>query len=108
MDAGRAAQARKHFEQAGVDKLVTIVQGDAHQNVKTVKGPIDVLFIDADKNGYVDYLNKLMPLVHPGGLILAHNIEMAPDYVNAVTTNADLETVFYMQGAGLGVTLKKR
>jgi hypothetical protein len=32
---------------------------------------------------------------------------MVPDYVHAVTTNPDLETIFYMEGAGLAVTLKK-
>jgi caffeoyl-CoA O-methyltransferase len=66
------------------------------------------LFIDADKGGYVDYLEKLLPLVQPGGLILAHNIDMVPDYVRAVTANPDSETVFYMQGNQLGVTPKKR
>jgi predicted O-methyltransferase YrrM len=104
----RAALARQHFKQAGVENCVTLVEGDAHQQVAKLKGPIDVAFIDADKGGYLDYLNKLLPLVRPGGLILAHNVDMAPDYVKAVTTNADLETIFYMQGAGLGVTLKKR
>jgi caffeoyl-CoA O-methyltransferase len=107
-DAGRAAQARKHFQQAGVEKIVTVVEGDAHQNIRQVKGPVDVVFIDADKEGYLDYLQKLLPLVRPGGLILAHNIEMVSDYVNAVNSNPDLETVFYMQGGGLGITLKKR
>jgi predicted O-methyltransferase YrrM len=104
----RAAQARRHFLEAGVADLVTVVEGDAHQQVAKLEGPIDVAFIDADKSGYLDYLNKLLPLVRPGGLILAHNVDMAPDYVKAVTTNSDLETIFYMQGAGLGVTLKKR
>ena len=55
----------------------------------------------------MDYLNKLLPLVRPGGLILAHNVEMVPDYVTALTTNADLETIFYMEGGGLAITLKK-
>jgi predicted O-methyltransferase YrrM len=50
----------------------------------------------------------VLPLVRPGGLILAHNVDMVPDYVKAVTTSADLETIFYMQGGGLAVTLKKR
>ena len=104
----RAAQARRHFQQAGVEGRVTVVEGDAHEQVAKLKGPLDVVFIDADKSGYLDYLNKLLPLVRPGGLILAHNVDMAPEYVKAVTTNADLETIFYMQGAGLGVTLKKR
>lgn len=106
-DSGRAAIAKKHFKEAGVDRLVTLVEGDAHQTVAQLKAPIDVVFIDADKEGYVDYLNKLLPLVRPGGLILAHNTNMVPDYVKSVTGNADLETVFYMQGAGLAVTLKK-
>ena len=88
--------------------MVTIVEGDAHQNVTRLKEPIDVLFIDADKEGYTDYLNKLLPLVRPGGLILAHNINMASEYVKAISSNPDLDTVFYMQGHGLGITLKKR
>ncbi|HEX5410997.1 MAG TPA: class I SAM-dependent methyltransferase [Terriglobia bacterium] len=108
IDHQRFAEAHQHFEEAGVAALVTQIEGDAHENVKKLEGPIDVVFIDADKGGYVDYLQKVLPLVRPGGLILAHNIGMAPDYVRAVTTNPDLQTIFYMQGAGLGVTLKKR
>ena len=100
--------AQEHFKEAGVEKMVTITQGDAHELVAKLKGPIDVAFIDADKSGYVDYLNKLLPLVQSGGLILAHNVDMVPDYVKAVTTSADLETIFYMEGGGLAVTLKKR
>jgi predicted O-methyltransferase YrrM len=33
LDPGRAAMAREHFKKAGVDHIVTVVQGDAHQNV---------------------------------------------------------------------------
>ena len=54
------------------------------------------------------YLNKLLPLVRPGGLILAHNVGMAGDYDKLVTTNPALETLFLMEGEGLGITLKKR
>ncbi len=107
-DAGRAATAKKHFKEAGVDRLATVVEGDAHQTVTRLKEPIDIVFIDADKEGYVDYLNKLLPLVRPGGMILAHNVDMVPDYVKTVTSSADLETVFYMTGGGMAVTLKKR
>ncbi len=108
IDHRRAAVAREHFRQAGVEKLVTVVEGDAHEELAKLKMPIDVAFIDADKGGYLDYLNKLLPLVRPGGLILAHNVEMVPDYVKAVTTNPSVESIFYMEGAGLSVTLKKR
>jgi predicted O-methyltransferase YrrM len=108
MDAGRASSAREHFKKAGVDGLITIVLGDAHANVSRLEGPIDVLFLDADKEGYVDYWNKMFPLVRPSGLILAHNLDMIPNYIKLVTTNAGLETVVYMEGKGLAITLKKR
>jgi predicted O-methyltransferase YrrM len=104
----RATEARRHFKEAGAADLVTVIEGNAHQQIAKLKGPIDVAFIDADKEGYVDYLNKVLPLVRPGGLILAHNVDMVPDYVKAVTTNPNLQTIFYMQGRGLAVTLKKR
>jgi caffeoyl-CoA O-methyltransferase len=108
LDPRRAALARTHFKRAGVDRLVTIVEGDAHKNIAKVYDPVDFVFIDADKTGYVDYLKKTLPLVRPGGLILAHNVDMAPEYMKAVTSNPALETVFYMQGNQLAVTLKKR
>jgi predicted O-methyltransferase YrrM len=110
-DAGRAAMAKKHFAQAGVDRLVTVIEGDAHEKVKQLKGPVDVVFIDADKEGYVDYLEKTLPLVRAGGLILAHNVNMAEvrnGYLKKVTADPNLETVLYMQGGGMSVTLKKR
>lgn len=107
IDEGRAVLALENFKRAGVDKLVTLVLGDAHETVTKLKEPIDILFIDADKEGYTDYLNKLLPLVRPGGLILAHNVDSTgQDFIDAVTTNPSLETVFQVQG--LGVTLKKR
>ncbi|MGH9627487.1 MAG: O-methyltransferase [Bryobacteraceae bacterium] len=110
LDEGRAALARKHFEQAGCSSLITVVVGDAHQKITELKGQVDVVFIDADKEGYIDYLNKLLPLVRPGGLILAHNVKMeavAEGYLKKVKANPDLETVLYMEGGGLSVTLKK-
>jgi caffeoyl-CoA O-methyltransferase len=110
IDAGRAAAARRNFQQAGVDALVTVVEGDAHEKVATLKGPLDVVFLDADKEGYVDYLRKLLPLVRPGGLLMAHNVGMAgvTEYLKEVTANPELETIIYREGAGLAVTLKKR
>jgi caffeoyl-CoA O-methyltransferase len=108
INPGRAAMAREHFKKAGVDQLATVVEGDAHQTVAQVKEPVDVVFLDADKGGYPDYLNKLLPLVRPGGLILADNANMSRAYVTSVTTDPALETVFYSDGRDLAITLKKR
>jgi predicted O-methyltransferase YrrM len=106
-DAGRAATAREHFWKAGVDGMITIVEGDARANVKRLNKKIDVLFLDADKESYIEYFNQLLPLVRANGLILAHNVDMIPDYVRLVTTHLTLETLFYMEGNGLAITLKK-
>jgi predicted O-methyltransferase YrrM len=109
IDAHRASLARENFKRAGVDNLITLVEGDAHNEVTKIKEPIDILFLDADKEGYIDYLNKLLPLVRPGGLIIAHNItpgQADPKYVEAVTTNPDLESI--LLNGGVSVTLKKR
>ncbi len=112
IDEGRAAAARENFKRAGVERLVTLVLGDAHTEVKRLKDPIDLLFLDADKEGYADYLSKLLPLVKPGGLIIAHNMnarQADPNYVKAITSNPDLETLFLnLERSGIGVTMKKR
>ncbi|WP_321473598.1 class I SAM-dependent methyltransferase [uncultured Paludibaculum sp.] len=112
LDHGRATTARRQFEVAGVSGFVTLIEGDAHKNVAQVKGPLDMVFLDADKDGYLDYLNQLLPLVRPGGLIVAHNMRFptpSPDYVKAVTTDPNLETIFLnMDDQGAGVTMKKR
>jgi caffeoyl-CoA O-methyltransferase len=112
IDPGRIAVARENFKKGGVDDLITIVEGDAHQTAKKNTDPIDVLFIDAEKEGYDAYLKELLPLVRPGGLILAHNMRRPapnPRYVEAITTNPDLDTTFVlMDGAGIAITLKKR
>jgi predicted O-methyltransferase YrrM len=106
IDEGRASLARENFKRAGVDYMVTLVMGDAHETVTRIKEPIDVLFIDADKEGYPDYLKKLLPLVRPGGLILSHNINSTgQDFIDAITKNPSLET---LQLQGVTVTLKKR
>jgi predicted O-methyltransferase YrrM len=112
IDEGRFNLAKKHFAQAGVADLVTQVLGDAHEEVTKLEGPIDLLFIDADKPGYLDYLEKLLPKVRPGGLVLAHNMSSPrpdPKFVEAITTNPELETLFVnMRNQGMAVTLKKR
>ena len=112
IDPQRAKIAKENFKQAGVDDLITIVEGDAHETVKRYKEPIDILFLDADKEGYIDYMDKLVPLIRPGGLIIAHNMSprMADQrYVDAITKDPKFETSFLlMEGAGVGVTMKKR
>ena len=112
IDERRANLARENFKRAGVEGMVTLVLGDAHEEVPKLEEPIDLLFLDADKAGYVDYLDKLLPLLRPGGVVVAHNMntrQADPRYVEAITTRKELETIFlHMNRAGVGVSMKKR
>jgi predicted O-methyltransferase YrrM len=107
-----AQVARKNFERAGVDAIVTLVLGDAHVEAPKFEGAIDVLFLDADKPGYRDYLDKLLPKVRPGGVVAAHNInpgQADQRFVEAITTNAQLDSLLVtLQSGGISVSLKKR
>ena len=107
IDPKQAALASENFKRAGVDGIVTIIEGDAHETVKYLNRTIDILFLDADKEGYIDYLNKLLPLVRPGGLVLTNNVNNAgQEFAKAISDDPKLETVF--QGRCLSVTLRKR
>ena len=67
------------------------------------------LFIDACQEGYVDYLNKLLPLVRPGGLIVGHNINRGQadtGYIEPITKNPALESL--LVHGQVSLTMKKR
>ena len=112
IDPTRAEIAKGNFEKAGVSDIATVVLGDAHEKVTALKGPIDIVFLDADKSGYLDYLRKLLPKVRPGGLVIAHNInprQADPLYVDAITDDKELETLLVnLQAWGISVSMKKR
>jgi predicted O-methyltransferase YrrM len=113
IDPTRIALAKKNFKRAGVEDLVTLVEGDAHKTIRKLAGPIDVLLLDAEKEGFTDYLKKLLPLVRRGGLILAHDssgqAHMMEDYFRAIAENPDLETVLVDPSRwGMCITRKMR
>jgi len=81
--------------------------------VTRLQGPIDILFLDADKSGCIDSLDKLLPLLRPGGLVVAHDTNPAmadPKHVEAIISTPGLETIFLNRSfrGGVDVTLKKR
>jgi predicted O-methyltransferase YrrM len=113
IDPKRIALAQENFRRAGVEELVTLVEGDAHGTIQRLAGPIDLLLLDAEKEGFPDYLTKLLPRLRPGGLILAHDssgqAHLMHDYFQAITAHPDLETVFVDASRwGLCITRKMR
>jgi predicted O-methyltransferase YrrM len=56
LDADRARQARSFWERAGVADRIELIEGDARETLDTVPGPIDLLFVDAAKEQYTEYI----------------------------------------------------
>jgi caffeoyl-CoA O-methyltransferase len=77
LDEHHADVARNNVERAGLSDIVEVRVGDAHRLLTDLidngEGPFDLVFIDADKEGYPDYLGAVLQLVRPGSLILGDN-----------------------------------
>jgi caffeoyl-CoA O-methyltransferase len=77
IDEHHADVARNNVERSGLSGIVEVRVGDAHELltdlVENEEGPFDLVFIDADKEGYPDYLDASLRLVRPGSLILGDN-----------------------------------
>jgi predicted O-methyltransferase YrrM len=73
IDPGRVKESRGNFQQAGLAERITSLTGDAHQVAKTIDGPLDLVFLDAEKGNEVDYFHTIFPKLRPGGFILLHN-----------------------------------
>jgi caffeoyl-CoA O-methyltransferase len=66
--------ARRYAEEAGVAERIDYRLGPGLETMRTLDGPFDLVFIDADKEGYVDYYEAALPLLADGGLIVADNV----------------------------------
>jgi caffeoyl-CoA O-methyltransferase len=73
IDSERVKESKRNFEKAGLAERITNLEGDAHKLAKTVDGPLDLVFLDAEKGAEVDYFNTIFPKLRPGGFILLHN-----------------------------------
>jgi caffeoyl-CoA O-methyltransferase len=65
--------ARRYAEEAGVADRIEYLLGPAIKTVETLGGPFDLVFIDADKGGYIDYYEAVLPKLAEGGVIAADN-----------------------------------
>ncbi len=78
IDHHHAKVAEKNLSQFDFDGEVEIHVGDAQQLIDEMilsqAAPFDLIFIDADKEGYADYLNRAVQLSRPGTLIIADNV----------------------------------
>ena len=68
-----AAVARRYIEEAGYVDRITVHLGPALETLKRLEGPFDFVFIDADKENYVNYYEDVLPKLAERGLIAADN-----------------------------------
>ena len=66
--------ARDHWKRSPHGKKIELKLGPALETVRRLRGPFDVVFIDADKENYLRYWNLCVPRVRRGGLLLADNV----------------------------------
>jgi caffeoyl-CoA O-methyltransferase len=121
IDEDRYRQALANFKEAGLSDYIEARNADAHQLVKDLPGPFDFVFIDADKDWYVNYAKALIPKIEPGGCITAHNVEeRVPELRGGYMSDTD-RYFQYMKGlpefetrvhpesqAGIAISYKKR
>ncbi len=125
IDERRHRQAVANFEAAGLSEYVDARLADAHQLVPALPGPYDFVFIDADKDWYLEYFQWLYPKIVVGGCVTAHNV--APpvsggggrrgrgrggamgtgEFVEALLATSDMETEFFQSGGGLSISFKR-
>lgn len=67
-------RVRGYFEQAGLKNIIDYRIGNALNLLPAINETVDLVFIDADKENYLNYYNLIFDKVRPGGLILADNV----------------------------------
>jgi predicted O-methyltransferase YrrM len=77
LSAAKITTAKKNFGDAGVDDVITVLEGDALATLNTVDGPVDFVLLDGWKELYVPVVKLLEPKLSPGTLVVADNTEMA-------------------------------
>ena len=73
LDPERAAVAQRYFDRSPDGSKITLHVGPALETVAKLAGTFDLVFIDADKEGYVDYYEAVLPRLAERGLIVADN-----------------------------------
>ena len=70
----RIPVAKNNFKRAGKEDVITLIEGDALEMLKTLDGPYDFIFMDAAKGQYINYLPDIKRVLRKGGLLISDNI----------------------------------
>jgi predicted O-methyltransferase YrrM len=110
------------WKKAGVEKKIDLRIGPALETLKTLKGPIDFVFIDADRGNYLSYYERCLKLLRRGGLMAVDNVLWSGEVANAAAkddltvalrkfndfVHQDERVDLVMLSVGDGVTLARK
>ncbi len=111
IDEGRYRRALENFKKAGLSDYIDARLADAHELVKELKGPIDFVFSDADKDWYTNYFIALAPKLKVGGCFTAHNARSKwggiPEFLDHVRNRPNFKTTIdRSSSAGISISYK--
>ena len=75
--------AKKNFERAGQQDKITLLEGDAGEILKTLKEPFDLIFMDAAKGQYINWLDDVLRLMKPGSVLISDNVLQEGDLIES-------------------------
>jgi predicted O-methyltransferase YrrM len=106
----KQAMADENLRRAGLRELVDLRLDDATEVVKTLTGPFDMVFFDADRVSAPEQLKLLLPRLSSGALVLADNALSHPDeiapYLAALESLPNFDHTVVPVGKGLSVAYK--
>jgi predicted O-methyltransferase YrrM len=111
IDEERHNEAMEHLKAVGLSEFVDARLEDAHELVKTLKGPFDFVFSDADKGWYTQYFKDLEPKLSVGGCFTAHNVNNnfggIREFMDYVRARRNFETTLAGLQEGISVSYKR-
>lgn len=124
----RIPVAKENFKRAGKEEQITLLEGDAMQILPTLSGEFDMIFMDAAKGQYINFMPDILRLLKSGGVLVSDNVLQDGDiieshyiverrnrtiykrmreYMYELTHNEGLVTAVLPVGDGITVSAKK-
>lgn len=87
--------ARRHWDEAGLSDRIELRIGPAMETISALPAEqsVDLVFLDADKGGYVDYYEALIPKLRSGGLLIADNTLWSGEVVDPSITDQNIDGI---------------
>lgn len=99
-DANSAKMAEENIRKAEIPPTVEVIVGDALEIIPKLEGKFDLVFIDAEKSEYLDYLQLVEDKLHKGSVIVADNVKNAPDYLDYIRHSGKYASRYVPASAG--------